>query len=282
MTVENEIKAYGIKLGADQAGIASVKDVNLIAPAGYRPDDILLGAKSVISYVARWTPRGAWQSPHYMMHHVNRSFGGSARMKVSLGVSHFIEKTYGYYALAMEGMMMSQKVPVELAGLGTRSLAGGIILNPELGPLNIATVLTTMPLEADPPLRDPVCPHRSCVTMYAKKKTTPCLDKCPECLSGELEKGSIKWMRFNRHLCATRAQTLSPSSFQRTLLEIINEPDPDKRKTMLLGGFFSNIMRQIAGGVFVGQCGECLRVCPVAIKARTLKPKLTGIKPKRT
>jgi len=274
VTFEEKIKTYGLSLSADIAGIASVEEINPYPPPGYRPDDILPGAKSVISFAARWTPRGAWHSPNYTVHVLNRTFGGKERYKVALGVSHFIEKNYGYYTLAFDGPLMSQKLPAELAGLGTRSMAGGIILNKELGPINIATVITTMPLKTDGPLVDPVCPHTSCVRMWDRKGTTPCLETCPECLSGELEDGRIKQMRFNRQLCTTRAQNLSLGGFQRTLFEAIDEPDREKRKTMLLGSFFYRTVMQIANGYYVGQCGECVRVCPIVIKARTLRPKV--------
>jgi len=274
LTFEEEIKKCGLGLGADIAGIASVKEIKPYPPPGYCPDDILPGAKSVISFAARWTPLGAWQSPNYAVHVLNRTFGEKERLHVSLGVSNFIEKNYGYYTLAFDGALMSQKLPAELAGLGTRSMAGGIILNKELGPINIATVITTMPLKADGPLDDPVCPHASCVKMWDRKGTTPCLEACPECLSGELEDGRIKQMRFNRQLCTTRAQTLSLGGFQRTLLEAIDEPDREKRKAILLGSFFYRTMMQIAKGVYVGQCGECVRVCPIVRKSRTLRPKV--------
>lgn len=275
MKPEEQIKKVGLDRGADVAGIASVKDINPYPPPGYRPGDLLPGAKSVVTFASRWTPRGVWQSPNYSLHVQNRSFGERERLHASLGVAHFIEKNYGYYALTFEGPFMSVKLPAELSGLGTRSLAGGIILNRELGPINIATVITTMPLKADRPLEEPVCPDPSCVTMWERKETTPCLQKCPECLSGELENGSIKWMRFDKQMCTTRAQTLSIGGFQRTLLEAIDEPDREKRKMMLLGGFFSRNVIQIAKGATVGQCGECLRPCPIVIRARRLEPKIS-------
>jgi hypothetical protein len=81
-------------------------------------------------------------------------------------------------------------------------------------------------------------------------------------------------MQYNQHLCATRAQTTSVNSFQRTLLEAINEPDAERRKTIVMGDFFTEVLFSLAYGSVVGQCGECLRACPVTLRARTLKPKV--------
>jgi len=270
---EKAIKAYGIKSGVSAVGIASVEDINKYAPLGHRPDDFLIGAKSVIVLVDRWGPKGTWQSPKQAVQMMNRTFPVPRRSAVSLAIANFIEEQYGYYSISYGGLEMSQKLCADLAGLDTRSMAAGIILNKEIGPLHIATTITTMPLEGDGPLQDPVCPHSSCVKRWARDKTTPCLETCPECLSGELQTGKIKWMRFNRHLCATRAQTTSISSFQRILLEAMNESDPEKRKIIVMGTFFTDIMRSITSGVIMGQCGECLRGCPIVLRSRTLRPK---------
>ncbi len=270
---EKEIKEFGFKLGVPLVGIASVREINRFAPEGHRPDDFLIGAKSVVVLVDRWGPRGTWRSPDHRLHQMNRSFAVPRRNTVALAMANFIEEQYGYYSINYGGVELSHKLCADMAGLGTRSMAAGIILNKELGPLHIAPTITTMPLRADGPLQEPICPHPSCVKRWERDRTTPCLETCPECLSGELESGRIKWMRYKRYLCATRAQTTSINSFQRTLLEAINEPDLEKRKTIIMGSFFADIMNSIASGSFMGQCGECLRGCPVVLRTRTLRPK---------
>jgi hypothetical protein len=40
-----------------------------------------------------------------------------------------------------------------------------------------------------------------------------------------------------------------------------------------MGTFFGSVVATIATGNTMGQCGECLRGCPIAIRSRTLKPK---------
>ncbi len=48
--------------GSDEVGVASVADTNRHAPPGHRPDDILLGARSVIVFAGHMTLRWAWPS----------------------------------------------------------------------------------------------------------------------------------------------------------------------------------------------------------------------------
>ncbi|MBI4284812.1 MAG: hypothetical protein HY670_02795 [Chloroflexi bacterium] len=278
MTPEEEIKQLAIQRGAEKVGIASVAEINKYAPVGHRPDDILPGAKSVVVFVGRDALRGVWRSPNFQTHYHNREFG-RVRGGVGMAVAKLIESKYGHYAVTdyPAGIghypPLSMKLCAELAGLGTRSMAGAVILNKELGLLNIGACTTTMPLAADGRMSEAVCPHPACVQLWAKKKTTPCLEACPECLSGELEDGQIKWLRYDRRICSTRAQSMGWVELQRTMLRVADEPDPAMRRNMLFGSFARNMVETIATGNVVGQCGECLRYCPVCIEARGLKVK---------
>ncbi len=280
MTPEAEIKQLGIQQGAELVGIASVTDINRYAPPGHRPDDILIGAKSVIVFAGYVALRGAWRSPDHRTHYQNRDFP-RIRSGIAIAVAKFIEAEYGCYSLGEIppsigfNPSLSLKLCAEMAGLGTRSLAAAILLNHKLGMLSLSACITTMPLRADGPMKEPVCPHPSCVKLWERRRTTPCLETCPECLSGELEGGQIKWMRYDRRVCSTRAQNLSHGSFQRLLLEGINEPAPEVRRSMLLGSFSRNALQAIAYSTVIGQCAECLRNCPVCIRARSLKSKNT-------
>ncbi len=278
ITPEEEIKQLGIQRGAGIVGIASVTDINKYAPPGHRPDDILAGAKSVVVFAGHHTLHGAWRSSDHRTHYHNRDFP-RLRSSVAMSVARFIESEYGYYSLAdippSIGLnpSMSLKLCAEMAGLGTRSMAAGILINHELGMPNLGACITTMPLLANSPMKEPVCPHSSCVKMWERRQTTPCLDICPECLSGELEGGRIKWMRYDRRICSTRAQTESNSTLLRTLLEGINQPDPEVRKSVLLSSFSRRVIDAVATGAVFGQCGWCLSNCPICIRARTLKVK---------
>ncbi len=276
MTLEEEIKRLVRGHGAEVVGIASVADINRYAPPGYRPDDILIGAKSVITFAGQIAIRGAWRSPDYRTHYHNRD---RSSVGIAMALAKFIESKYGYYSLPEVpppvgfNPSLSMKLCAEMAGLGTRSMAAGIILNQKLGMISISICLTTMPLIADGAMKELVCPHHSCLKLWERRQTVPCLEACPECLSGELEGGRIKWMRYDRRICSTRAQSFGRGSFQRILLEGANEPNPEVRRSILLGSFYRQVVAAVTSGAVVAQCVECTRNCPVCLQARSLKVK---------
>jgi epoxyqueuosine reductase QueG len=279
MTPEREIKQLAIQRGAEQVGIGAVARINEYAPSGHRPDDILICARSVVVFAGRVTPRGAWRSPDYRTHYANRDFP-RIRTGIAMAVAKFIESKYGYYAIGQIpppvgfNPSLSLKLCAEMAGLGTRSMAAGILLNRELGLINLSVCITTMPLTADLPMKEPVCPQSSCIDMWERLRTTPCLEVCPECLSGELSGGRIKWMKYDRRICSTRAQNEGMGALQRMMLEGANEPDPQRRRSILLGSFSRAVIEAVASGEVTGQCSECIRVCPIHRDAQKLKVKM--------
>jgi epoxyqueuosine reductase QueG len=231
----------GLEAGARVVGIASVEAFREHAPAGYRPEDILPGARSVI-VAGGDGPTGhlALQAPSLPVH--------------------------GHEP------PMSMMLAAELAGLGSRSLAAHIILNPEYGLLYYAAAITTLPLEPDPPLAEPACPHPGCAAMYRRIGTTPCLRVCPACLSGTVRDGRIEESTYDRERCHSRAQTYGIGSFQKALREVIDEDDPEARRAMIYSDFFTKSLQAL--GFFrdsIAQCFECMRVCPVGRKYRKLR-----------
>ena len=279
MTPREKIQEIAIRRGAHQVGIASTDDINRYAPKGHRPEDILIGAKSVIVFAGQTALAGAWRSPDFRTHYMNRDFP-RIRSSVAMEVARFIEKEYGYYAIGEIppsvgfNPALSLKLCAEMAGLGTRCMAAGIILNRELGAPSFSACITTMDLAGRGPLKDdPVCPDPFCVKMWERKGITPCLEACPDCLSGEFEGGRIKWMRYDRRICSTRAQTMAPGAFRKMLLEGVHEADPEMRRSILLGSFALGVIDAIATANVIGQCAECLRDCPICMRTRSRKAK---------
>ena len=223
------------------------------------------------------TLQSAWRSPEYRTLPANREFL-YIRGDIAIAIAKFIQSLYGYYSLGQApppigfNASLSYKLCAEMAGLGTRSLAGGILLNQKLGMPEFWVTVTTMPLIADGPLQEPVCPHPSCVKLWEQRRNTPCLEAC-DCISGELEEGQIKWMRYDRRICATRAQTESSSTLQRILLEASNESIPEVRRILLLGSLSHLVVGSIASGNVTAQCFECVRNCPICRRAQSLKQK---------
>lgn len=277
-----EIKGLALQSGAKCIGIASSEAIDEIAPKGYRTQDILKEAKSVIVLGGHAVLAGAWQSSNNRINALTRGFPHKRKAMVQ-GLAEHIENTYGYYAIYFDGLPMeaghtpflSLKLCAEMAGLGSRAMAGGVVLNKDYGLLNFAVVVTTMPLDTDSPLEEAVCPDKSCIKRWESGLTTPCLSACPSCLEGELEDGKIKWMRYHRHRCAPGAMTTSLYSFQKILLEAINEEEKEKRKGLLLGEFFGrNVGALTSGTETVANCFECLRNCPIVRKGQRLQPKV--------
>jgi hypothetical protein len=124
--------------------------------------------------------------------------------------------------------------------------------------------LTSMPLPADGPVEEDVCPHPSCVKMWEQYGTTPCINICPMCLSGSIdEKGKIEYWAYDRYRCAPRANYTRPRLLNM-LHEVMTEADPDRRKILLHGPEFSHHISAVANTTEIsGQCFECIRVCPV-------------------
>jgi hypothetical protein len=276
MTPEKRIKELAISEGVDLVGIASVEAINPHAPIGHRPDDVLDGARSVVVIAGRTYLRGVWRSP--MRHTVNSNLDFAKRRgPISDAIARFIESEYGHYALAHVpptvglNASVSLKLCAEMAGLGGRSMAGGVILNRELGLLNLYACITTLSLKADEPSDQNPCPHPACVKLWKRKHTTPCLSACPECLSGEIAEGEISWMRYDRRICSTRAQNLSEGSLLRVLLETADEPQPAARKHILFGSFARRAIQAVACSQVFAQCIECLRGCPICVGATRLK-----------
>ena len=276
---EARIKKEAMALGADAVGIAGVSEFYRQAPLGYRPDDLLKGAKSVITLGKRRYTTGQWLSSTLdPIYRARSAMGG--RDAAGFSIAKLIEQTYGHPAMLISPAMfdcglipvLSLKVCAELSGLGTRSMAGAIILNRDHGLLGFVAVITSMELEPDGPLREPVCPDRVCVSLWEKKQTPPCMDACGA-IEGKLENGRLKEVTWYRQLCATRALTTMNTAYVRLLPEIMMEDDPDRRKYLAIGQARKAIEDPPGRGI-TGRCIECMRVCPVNRRAIRLKGEI--------
>src|SRR3990172_8445756 len=242
------IKDVGREAGALVVGVAAVEAFNEFVPEGHRPADLLPGAQSGVVAGNLGPTAGAWRCPD---HRVMEITGYDFRENVAIHVmSDFIEREYGYQAIQAASLPtaghqppMSMMLAAVLAGLGTRSLAANIILHPEYGMLYYAALITTLPLQPDHVVEKAVCPAPSCVKLYERLGTPPRLRACPAsdggCLDGTIEGGRIRHSFYDRERCHSRAQTYGPGGFQKSLLAILDEDDPARRKTMLGSDFFT-------------------------------------------
>ena len=207
----------------------------------------------------------------------------SDRMQtLGLKVARRIEDGFGYYAVCVplgvdrgQQPFMSVMLAAELAGCGSRSLAGPV-LHPDYGFMYYAAIVTTLPLTADQAIDPPACPAPECVDMFNEEGTTPCLRVCPieagGCLGGKIVDGRISERRYDRAKCTTRVQNYWVPGFQKVLQSTLQEPDRERQKMMLFSSLFTRTLWSMTySNVAQGQCAECMRVCPVGREHRTKK-----------
>jgi epoxyqueuosine reductase QueG len=282
MTHTEQIKQVGQRSGALVVGVAAADAFNAYVPEGHRPEDILLGAQSVVVAGSQGPTAGAWQCPD---HRVMEITGYDFRENVAIHIMcDFIEREYGYQAIQAPSLPtaghhppMSMMLAAVLAGLGTRSLAANIILHPDYGLLYYAALITTMPLEPDHRLEKDACPSEPCIQMYRKLGTTPCLASCPAseggCLDGAIgDDGRIAYASYDRERCTARSMNFGIGGLQKALFEIITEDDAATRQSMIYSDFFTQSLSSLSFyKESVAQCFECMRVCPVGRVHRRLK-----------
>jgi epoxyqueuosine reductase QueG len=285
MTIESrtdQIKQYAVSGGATVVGVADPHAWDEHAPEGSRPYDILPGAQSVVVVGSRGPTAGAWRSSNHRLMEIN---GYDFRNDASAHrVADLIETRFDHQAIQAPALPtsghqppMSMMLAAVLAGLGTRSLAANIVLNPKHGLLYYSACITTLKLDFDHMLEQDVCPHKMCVTAFRKFGKTPCMAACPSdeggCLDGSIsEEGRIEYSWYDRERCTTRAMNFGINSFQKALAQIVAEEDEESQKNMLHSDYFSRSCSAITHyKESVAQCFECMRVCPIGRAERKLK-----------
>lgn len=273
---------YCLKKGALVAGVADIKAVERIAPEGHRPSDMWPRAKSIIALGVGGQTQGAWQVPAKAL-----GYFGSTEVRaytVAYGCAFLIENKFGKRAIYCPPDMdteagtrvpfQSLKLHAEIAGLGARSLAGDILLHPEFGYMYFASVFTELELPPDEPMKENPCPTTSCVDLFRKSGQTPCMKFCPvQCLSGEIdEKGNQAEMRYDMASCAEMSQQYE--SVPGVLADAIRSETEEEREERLFD--VENKMLwyklSVGSGGLLGQCFECMRVCPIANQSSMADP----------
>ena len=269
--IKEELKQAALKAGALVFGVADASAFTAAAE-GYRPTDILPGARSVVVIGGAKPRAGDWQSPNYQ--HMELSSTNDRITALSMRLAHTIERQAGYYAVVVppgvdQGQLpfMSLALAAELAGCGTPSLAGPV-LHPEHGFMYFSALITTLSLPVDGPLTQPACPAPACVEMYQQSGATPCTATCPiednGCLGGAIVDGRWSERQYDRGRCMARVYNYWVPTFQKILTETLDEPDNEQRRMMINSTLFSRSLWSMTyANISQGQCFECMRVCPV-------------------
>ena len=276
--MEQEIKDYALKkTGILAVGIASVEDINRYAPVGYRPDDQLPGAKSVIVLGGDHPTKASWEAHPRVMVEIGPTADGPVRH--AAGLSYFLEEKYGGNSVPtivntslggslQGGTMPWQSIKLHAEMAGQRSMMGGVILNPEYGFLSLGSCITSLELEPDGPLSTTICPHTACIKLYEKTGETFCIQACPfRCLSGEIENGQIEKMAYLRYRCASICQRDKEHGIliRRAIKKALEGKDFDM-KQILYGEEFASAENRLAYGPlrYFANCWECVKACPVS------------------
>ena len=281
-SLTQQIKAFALSAGADVVGVADPLAWNEHVPEGHRPGDILPNVRSIVVAGSRGPTGGAWRSPDHRIMEMN---GYDFRNDAAIHrVADLIEQQLDHQAIQAPGLPTGGHLPpfsmmlaAVLAGLGTRSLAANIVLNPKYGLLYYSACLTTLELEFDDRLEQDVCPHHMCIESFRRFGKTPCMAACPSeeggCLDGSIDdKGRIDYSYYDRERCVSRAMNFGINSFQKALAQIVAEQDEERQATMIHSDFFSRSCSAITHyKESVAQCFECMRVCPIGRSERKLK-----------
>jgi hypothetical protein len=274
------VKTLALKAGATVVGVADAAAFDAHAPAGHRPADLLPGARTVVVVGGAQPRAGDWMaaSPWLLS-----TMGTTERIQgVGRRVAQAIESDLGYYALFVppgtasgDAPFLSLMLAAELAGLGSRSLAGPV-LNRDHGFMYWSAVITTAPLDVDSPEAVAACPAPPCREMWDREGTTPCLRVCPVdaggCLGGRLTAGGPVRTSYDAARCNTRVHTHWVGGFQKVLEETLNEPDRERRKMLVYGDFMTRTLWAITySSTNIAQCFECMRVCPAAHGLREMR-----------
>ena len=277
----DSVKRVALQAGATVVGVAAAAAFNEYVPVGHRPSDFLPDCRSVVVMGAQGPSKAAWQSPNRRLMEIT---GYDFRENVAaMVVADHLESEHGHLAMPAPGLPTSGQYPpmsmmlaAVLAGLGTRSIAANIILNPTHGLLYYAAVLTTLELEPDHQLEDDVCPARSCVRLYEQEGRTPCMAVCPAdedgCIDATIEDGRITSSYFDRERCSTRAMNFGIRGHIKQVELLTGIDDRDERRALLYSDDFRRNLTSIGRyKESVAQCFECMRVCPVGRYERKLK-----------
>lgn len=280
--IKAQIIEYCKRKGALAAGVADLESIDLVAPPGHRPRDILPGVRSVISLGVGGQTQGAWAVPTKAFAYFGSTEGRA--YSIAYGCSFFIENRFRARSVYCppdmdpEGgariPLQSLKLHAELAGIGARSLAGDILLHPEFGYMYYASVFTELWLPPDHPLETNPCPAPSCVDMHRKTGQTPCMKFCPvQCLSGDIdERGEQVEMRYDMAKCAELTQQYE--AVPAMLADALAAGDGAERERALSDPDNALLWYKmsVGSGGLLAQCFECMRVCPIATRAPLADP----------
>ena len=261
-----QVKDFVLKeIKADLVGIAPIERFEQ-APPGYKPQDILPVAKSVIVF--------AFDSlESTMVSNCPRTYqlrytGLRERCQtVGYDLGRFLERR-GYY-----GVHMPSTAPLDIgpekrgvfgdfsyrhaavaAGLGELGW-NQILLTPQFGPrVWLMAVITNAELRPDPVYHGP--------KLCLEDKCRKCVDNCPQ---NALSPG----VPTDKRKCVRSEGEYGLYGLLKHLKNIAEEPDPEKRKDLILGPATWALWMALQFGGGPSHCNACVKFCPVGLRVPT-------------
>jgi len=256
------VKEWVRQKGADLVRISSCDSLQG-APPGHRPQDLLPGAKSVVSFGLN-ALEGTFNTPVFHIYQLDYALLRHNSNQIAYETARFLEG-HGFYGLMIPGTLpvdmtgkkgmfgeFSHRHAAMAAGLGEIGI-NQLLLTKEFGPrVWLGSIITTAPLEPDPPWEGRLCLKEECLQ---------CVAACPaQALQAD---GS-----FNKNRCGKdNAHRLNLSGFLRHLKNILNEADREKRNKIVFGPDTWELYQSLAMGMIPG-CSQCIAACPIGKKCR--------------
>ena len=253
---KEKIKNYGLELGADVVGIATVEDYQ--SQQSPDPTTILPGVRSIIVMGYREIT-GAVESENHRISMCSRMGGMELALKNNYLLSRFMENQFQVraapvpvsYPLDMEpeviGLIgdLSLRHAAVAAGLGVFG-RHNLVIHPKFGTRIIFTaILTELPLKSDPPIQEKLCTQCGL-----------CVEACPgKALD---EEGKTDQLR-----CLRKSQPYGIGGMIGYLRKFTGK-SPQEQKALLRDPIFLSLYQaQFIGFQYL--CWKCLALCPACI-----------------
>lgn len=250
---KEEIRKYGLDLGADVVGFAAAADYKSERTPAL--DTMLPGVKSLVVLGYREN-HGSNESENMRIAMGGRLAGMDFALANNYQMTRFIEKktktkaapVAPSYPLNMEPPVMGMFADVSLrhaafaAGLGNFG-RNNLIISPEYGSQIVFTaILTQLPLLSDPQVTDELC-----------NECGQCVDSCP---AGALaEEGKTDMLK-----CLKTSQPYGIMRTMRYMSKFIGAT-PEEQKALLR----DPVLLSLYQAQFIGfqyHCFKCIAVCP--------------------
>ncbi|MFQ5826375.1 MAG: hypothetical protein ACE5IA_03365 [Dehalococcoidia bacterium] len=248
------LKDYVKELGADLVGVASAEALNQKAPPHHRPQDLLPGARAVVSFGLKML-RSIFATPNIRVPRINYVHLHRRLNEIAWEIAGFLESR-GHYAIPI-----SSDVPIDMiaerglwgdlshrhvavaAGLGEIGRSS-LLLTPEYGArIRVSSVITTAPLIPDEELAQGLCPPQCRL----------CLEGCPA--------QAISEAGVDKKACVRHLHRYNLYGLLRHLGKALDAPGLEERKRLVFDGTIAEVYMSLRSGD-PPWCIECVRLCP--------------------